>query len=42
MSGEEKMNLIIFFSPAKAELFIEVLLLPRNQSHFLPAYVSST
>ena len=30
-----------FFSPAKAELFIVVLLLPRNQSHFLPAYVSS-
>ena len=41
MSGVEKMNWIIFFSPAKAELLIVVLLLPRNQSHFLPAYVSS-
>ena len=30
----------LFFSPAKAELFIVVLLLPRNQSHLLPAYVS--
>ena len=29
------------FLPAKAELFIVVLLLPRNQSHLLPAYVSS-
>ena len=38
-SGVEKMNWIIFFSPAKAELFIVVLLLPRNQLHFLPAYV---
>ena len=25
--------------PAKAELFRVVLLLPRNQSHFLPVYV---
>ena len=42
MSGEEKMNGIIFFLlPVKAELFRVVLLLPRNQSHFLPAYVSS-
>ena len=40
-SGVEKMNWIIFFSPAKAELFIVVLLLPRNQSHFWPAFVSS-
>ena len=40
-SGVEKMNWIIFFSPAKAELFIGVLLLPRNQSHLLAAYVSS-
>ena len=40
-SGVEKMNWIIFFLPAKAELFIVVLLLPRNQSHLLPAYVSS-
>ena len=40
-SGVEKMNWIIFFSPAKAELFIVVLLLSRNQSHLLPAYVSS-
>ena len=40
-SGVEKMNWIIFFSPAKAELFIVVLLLPRNQSHLLPAYVLS-
>ena len=39
MSGEEEMNQIIFFSPARAELFIVVFLLPRNQSHFLPAYV---
>ena len=41
MSGEEKMNWIIFLSPAKAELFIVVLLSPRNQSYFSPAYVSS-
>ena len=27
--------------PAKAEMLIVVLLLPRNQSHFLPACVSS-
>ena len=40
-SGVVKMNWIIFFLPAKAELFIVVLLLPRNQSHLLPAYVSS-
>ena len=39
--GVEKMNWIVFFSPAEAELFIVVLLLPRNQSHILPAYVSS-
>ena len=37
----EKMNWIFFFSPAKAELFIVVLLLPRNQSHLLRAFVSS-
>ena len=41
MSGVEKKNWIIFISPAKAELCIVVLLLPRNQSHLLPAYVSS-
>ena len=41
ISGVEKMHWIIFFSPAKAELFIVVLLLPINQSHLLPAYVSS-
>ena len=29
------------FSPAKAGLFRVVLLLPRNQSHFLPVYVCS-
>ena len=36
-----KTNLIIFFAPAKAWLFIVVLLLPRNQSHFLPACACS-
>ena len=42
MSGDEKMNWIIFFfSPVKAELFIVVLFLPRDHSDFLPAYVSS-
>ena len=41
MSGEEKMNWIKFFSSAKADLFIVVLLLPKNQSLFLLAYVKS-
>ena len=41
MSVEEKMNWTIIFSPDKTKLFIVVLLFPRNQSHFLPAYVSS-